>query len=370
MATALISPRRAATRQTARTGSNPWVEARQSMPAFDRAVAEATAERGALGAALRHHFSRPGKRIRAQLALVCGAALGVPRAEALGLAVACELLHDASLIHDDLQDCDATRRGQPAVWAQFGAPMAINVGDFLIARATQAASDIGASDGRGLALLRCFTARTLAVIRGQVDDNVMLGDSQLSVARYESIARAKTAPLLSLPIEGALILAGAPALFQELAREAMELLGTAYQIQDDLADLFGLKDRDEVAADLLAGRPCAPVVHFLETADPAEREAFLGFLSDGARPEEAEAWIRRLRSAPSTWATIGRARALQDVGRARLGDLPTVLAKALDFGAQLLGGPLVEIEEACAQETEIVLSRCIPPSRELAEARA
>src|SRR6056297_2071568 len=107
---------------------------------FDHALAIAVEEEGKLGEALDHHFAAAGGFGRARLALDASEALGLDRSIAISLAVACELLHNASLVHDDLQDRDELRRGQLAVWARFGEDVAISVGDFLLTRAFEVAA--------------------------------------------------------------------------------------------------------------------------------------------------------------------------------------------------------------------------------------
>ena len=323
-----------------------WLDAEEALVLFDRCLNETIAERGQLGFAVAHHFARSGKRIRARLALASAAALKVPERDALSLAVACELLHNASLVHDDLQDRDSTRRGQPAVWALLGEPMAINLGDYLLTRAIDVAASCGASGPGCAALVRCFAARTLQAIRGQVDDNTAVGDSSLSVERYESIARAKTGHLLALPVEGAMILADFAPGLRAVACEVMELLGTSFQVQDDLADLYGLKGREEAASDLRNGRLSAPVVHFLAVASEDERTRFLRFRGSGDRTSEVEYWLRRLRSSAAIEATINHARGLSQRGRTGLAELPPALAAVLDTAASRMSEPLSQIEMA------------------------
>ena len=131
-----------------------WLKADQRLAALSERIAQATHEDGLLGFSLRYHFAKPGQQLRARLALSASAALRVPAASALELAAACELLHNASLVHDDLQDRDETRRGQPAIWSLFGEDQAVNVGDYLLTRALDVVSHLDAhatwnSESRG-----------------------------------------------------------------------------------------------------------------------------------------------------------------------------------------------------------------------------
>jgi geranylgeranyl pyrophosphate synthase len=186
-----------------------------------------------VGAAL-YHIKTGGQRVRARLGLHASLALGQPTDDAVTLATACELLHNASLVHDDLQDRDSKRRGRPTVWAIYGDNIAICAGDLLLASAYRALSAY--SDCRRLPeLLMLAFDRTAAAIEGQCDDLSSLINSH-DLADYEKIATAKSGALLSLPIELALVASGRTDL-TALARSAAEAFAIAYQIVDDLADI-------------------------------------------------------------------------------------------------------------------------------------
>src|SRR5438270_6085718 len=98
-------------------------------PAIRALMDELIRESGGEGSLLRqmadYHLQTPGKRLRAILPLLIAEALGVAPERLVPFGAACEMLHNASLVHDDLQDGDSTRRGQPAVWKKFGMPQAI-----------------------------------------------------------------------------------------------------------------------------------------------------------------------------------------------------------------------------------------------------
>jgi hypothetical protein len=186
-----------------------------------------------VGAAL-YHIKTGGQRVRARLGLHASLALGQSTDDAVTLATAAELLHNASLVHDDLQDRDSTRRGRPTVWAIYGDNIAICSGDLLLASAYRALSAY--SDCRKLPeLLMLAFERTATAIEGQCDDLSSLVNSP-DLADYEKIATAKSGALLSLPIEFALVASGRTDL-TTLARSAAEAFAIAYQIVDDLADI-------------------------------------------------------------------------------------------------------------------------------------
>ncbi len=207
--------------------------ARTSLGQVERMMLELVLDgRGDAGMAAAHHLSAGGARVRARLALHAGRALGRPEAESIAIAAACELLHNASLVHDDLQDRDELRRGQEAVWRRYGDAVAICVGDLLLSAAYGALAAAGASAG---VLLAKMHRRTAEVIRGQCSDLALQGVAATTLENYERVASAKSAPLLVLPLELALTVAGRDEAVS-VATAAGSLFAVGYQIADDLDD--------------------------------------------------------------------------------------------------------------------------------------
>ena len=189
---------------------------------------------GAVHAAA-YHLGSGGQRIRARLALSAGLALGLSRQDALCIAAAAELLHNASLVHDDLQDRDELRHGQEAVWVKFGVNVAVCAGDLMLS-ATYA-SLCGISDAQSLpALYKLVHERVACAIAGQCDDLSLDTRPVSDFVAYKRVAIAKSGALLSMPLELALLVAGHSAWTQS-ARDAAEAFSVGYQIADDLADV-------------------------------------------------------------------------------------------------------------------------------------
>lgn len=188
---------------------------------------------GEAGNAAAYHLSAGGSRVRARLALHAARALALRDEDAIAIAAACELLHNASLVHDDLQDGDATRRGTDAVWRRYGDAAAICVGDLMLSAAYAALAATGPAAGRLVARMH---QRVAAVIRGQCEDIALQGGTLASLETYEAVAQAKSGPLLILPIELALALAGHDAAIADAAR-AGALFAVGYQMADDLEDV-------------------------------------------------------------------------------------------------------------------------------------
>lgn len=251
---------------------------------------------GVLGEAASHLLDGGGKRMRAALALEAAGALGVTRDAALAWAAACELVHQASLVHDDLQDGETSRRGRPPVHLRFGAPLAVGLGVHLLARATELASDVDAP-GSG-ARLPALLARRVAeagVAQAREFDPALW--ATVSPAEYEALVRAKAGALLSLAVEGPAMLAGLPDGRAAAAREAACHFGAAYQVADDLADLApaGAPAR----GDLARGGLNAVLVRYLDAAPGRARRTALAVLRrppDPGRAAALLAWRPRIQA--------------------------------------------------------------------------
>lgn len=196
--------------------------------------------------AAAYHMASGGQRIRLRLALHACVALKLGSDDALAIASCAELLHNASLIHDDLQDRDEFRRGRKSVWAAFGDDTAICSGDLLLSSAYAALATF--SQPTLLPMLFALThSRTAQAIAGQCADLAATG--LLSTAAYEDIAIAKSGALLSLPVELALVASG-NSIWQPQARLAANSFSIGYQIIDDIADIERDTNRGGPAAAL------------------------------------------------------------------------------------------------------------------------
>jgi len=191
---------------------------------------------GVLLQAIDHHLLAGGQRIRMMMALATGRALGLAPATRMSIAIACELIHNASLIHDDIQDHDRTRRKKPAVWAAFGVDVAILAGDYLLSAAY---GQLAQAHHEVPALIAHLHQTTQQLIQGQSMD--LLSEHQKpngachSLEDYRAIAVAKSGTLLALPLELSLI-AAKQQLQLPIATSAAQAFAIAYQIADDIAD--------------------------------------------------------------------------------------------------------------------------------------
>lgn len=269
-------------------------------------------ERG--GVMVQEHLATGGKRIRARLALCATAALGRPRADAVGWAAAVELLHNATLIHDDIQDGDRMRRGEPTTWVRHGAAQAINAGDLLLMLPFLALGDGSLPPHVRWQLSHALARQATQVVRGQVEDLDMLSSESFSWACYLRVVRNKTGGLFSLPVEGAALISGRTPEQAEALADAFVPLGTLFQMQDDVLDLYGDKGRELPGADLREGKVSALVVAHLsrEPSDQPWLSALLRTERDQTAQADVERAIRRFRDSGALDDTLAHIQQLAE----------------------------------------------------------
>ena len=213
-----------------------------------------------------------GKALRPALAVLSAQAAGASPELALPGAVAVELVHDFSLLHDDVMDGDTERRHRPAAWAVFGIPQALLAGDAVLTLAVQVLAD-AATPGRDTALA-ALTDAVQQLVRGQFADIELERRTDVSVETCLAMETDKTAALLACSASiGARLVDGDPVLVDALHRYGSEL-GVSFQLVDDLLGIWGRPDvtGKPVLADLLAGKRSAPVVAALRSGTPAGHE--------------------------------------------------------------------------------------------------
>lgn len=186
-----------------------------------------------------HLLSAGGKRLRPFLVLTCCELVGGDSRKAVPLAVAVELIHNFTLIHDDIMDQDDLRRGVPTVHKLYGTPMAVLAGDTLFAKAYESA--LGAAEGVSLKrLLEAFgvmTKATVQICEGQALDMAFEHRSKVTEREYLEMIEKKTATLLAAAATmGAIVGGGTPREVDRLGR-AIRASGLAFQMVDDILGL-------------------------------------------------------------------------------------------------------------------------------------
>jgi len=218
----------------------------------------------ALGELAWEHVSAGGKRLRARQALFAVSALGGQLEQGIAWGACCELLHNASLIHDDVQDGDRLRRRRPSLWARHGVAQAINPRGLGIPPSYLAIGVIPVSDAVRWQLTRTVSTAARTVVEGQAAELGLLAAPTLTWDAYAACVEGKTAALFGLPLEGAAVIAGRAADEAIALGAAFRPLGLLFQIQDDILDLFGDNGREARGSDLAqTGKVTAFVVEHL-----------------------------------------------------------------------------------------------------------
>jgi geranylgeranyl diphosphate synthase type I len=214
----------------------------------------------------------PGKLLRPQLTLLACRAVGGDVQQALPLAAAIQLIHDFSLIHDDIEDNSDTRRGRPTVWKLWGLAQGINTGDGMFAVAHLALHQLGQAGVPTevtLEVLKRFDQTILTLCEGQFLDLSFEGNLAISEADYLAMISRKTAALLAAAAGLGAIVGGADATTAKALFDYGESLGLAFQIQDDVLGIWGDPELTgkPFAADLYRRKVSLPIIHALHTAD-------------------------------------------------------------------------------------------------------
>lgn len=224
---------------------------------------------GWVDAAFEPCIAGSGKRVRPTLCLLSCEGCGGVWTEAIPAATAIELLHNFSLIHDDIEDGDELRRGRPTLWSIWGEAQAINAGDTLFALSQLALlrlADRGVAPEAIVGAVRLFNETCVALTTGQYLDIGFEQDHGVSVEEYLAMIRGKTAALLACSCDLGALVARAPVVQREHVRSFGLHLGLAFQLLDDVLGIWG----DEavtgkpVGADIARRKKTLPIIHGLE----------------------------------------------------------------------------------------------------------
>lgn len=280
---------------------NPQSRYRDALDREMRQALDKAQEPALLYGMLRYHLGwadkdfkpaniNSGKRIRPTLLLLANEAQGGAWLQALPAAAAVELLHNFTLIHDDIEDRDTVRRGRPTLWAHWGMPQAINAGDALFTLAYQALLRLGQRDvspARVVTALERFTQATLHITEGQCYDLDFEAREQVAEATYLAMIEGKTAALIGLACELGSIIAGAPSEHQRALRTFGEGLGMAFQMEDDLLGLWGNPTRTgkPVGSDLLKHKKTLPILHGIQADERLKTRLLDPSISEDDVPE-------------------------------------------------------------------------------------
>ena len=209
-----------------------------------------------------------GKRIRPLLVLLAASAAGGEWRNALPAAAAIELIHNFSLLHDDIQDNSPTRRGRPTAWTIWGVAQAINAGDGMFVLANMAMNDLDQTQPAEVVLQgeHIFQNACLSLTRGQHLDIDYETRENVSVGDYWTMVSGKTATLIAASMELGALCGGADADLRLVYRDFGNYLGLAFQVQDDILGIWGDEavTGKSAASDLIERKKSLPVLFGLE----------------------------------------------------------------------------------------------------------
>lgn len=216
---------------------------------------------------------KSGKKIRPVLCLLICQAAGGQWEQALPAAAAIEILHNFSLVHDDIEDISPTRRGRETVWKIWGQPLAINTGDAMFALAHLALSRLlerGVEPSRVVQALRRFDEVCVQLTQGQHADMSFETRSDVGVEEYIEMITGKTAVLVSLCAELGALIAGCNA---ETVRHYATFgrnIGLAFQVIDDILGIWGDEalTGKSASTDITTKKKTLPVLYGLEQSEP------------------------------------------------------------------------------------------------------
>ncbi|MBU6294472.1 MAG: polyprenyl synthetase family protein [Planctomycetes bacterium] len=219
-----------------------------------------------------------GKRFRPLLALLVARTSGPVKSAHIDLAAAIELMHTASLVHDDILDNADTRRHVPAIHSRWGHQAAVLLGDYLFSHAFELTASVG--DAR---LNREVAMTARKVCQGEIHQSLEAGNWNISEAAYQDMIEGKTAEMIAASARLAAMICGrteAECLwFDSYGRN----LGMAFQIADDLIDLEGQEGRagKSLGTDLDQGKATLPLIHALTNSKGTDREELVRILGSG-----------------------------------------------------------------------------------------
>lgn len=258
-----------------------WLEALGTRwwPSVDETLRAHVASDGVLESMLLEAWSAGGKRLRALLPIALAEALGEDARVVLGFAAACELIHNGTLVHDDLQDGDRLRRGKPAIWVTHGAAQAINTGSAMYVRGLQLVASGGAPADRVARAQGRLMQGLWDVIDGQAREFVVADREAPTWSAWHAIVERKTGALFAATLAGCAELLGCAPEVVEALHEAALAAGVVFQMQDDLLDLVADKGRERRGTDLAEGKVSAVVLAALDRLDAANGDRLRAILA-------------------------------------------------------------------------------------------
>lgn len=221
-----------------------------------------------VGSVSQYIIAAGGKRLRPALLLLCCGALDFKGEQRFNMAAVVEFIHTATLLHDDVVDDSALRRGNPTANAKFGNPASVLVGDFLYSRAFQMMVDAGS-----MRIMQILADATNVIAEGEVMQLMNMHNAELDEAGYLQVIRSKTAKLFEASARVGAILSSSNPEMENACAEYGQALGTAFQVIDDVLDYAGDASvmGKNLGDDLREGKATLPLIAAMQRGSAEER---------------------------------------------------------------------------------------------------
>ncbi|WP_374962502.1 polyprenyl synthetase family protein [Spongiibacter tropicus] len=258
-----------------------------------------------------------GKRLRPLLSLLSAGSLGEIRHDHIRLAAVIEFIHTATLLHDDVVDLSALRRGRPTANAEFGNAPSVLVGDFLYSRAFQVLVAIG-----NMPLMALLSDTTNTVAEGEVLQLSRAGNADTDEATYFQVIHSKTAVLFAAACAGSALLSDSDEQRQALYDYGLNL-GIAFQVVDDILDYEGdpSETGKNVGDDLAEGKPTLPLIYVLNNGSAEQRKLVENAISNKSA-EQLNDIVALVQGSGALDYCRERARHYSDLAKTALSKLP------------------------------------------------
>ncbi len=255
----------------------------------------------------------PGKMMRPVGVLLATELLGGRAESAVPAAAAIELVHNFSLLHDDVEDASEFRRGRKNLWTFAGAAQAINTGDgmFVVARLAQyGLADAGVPPDRALAVMREVDDACIRLVYGQYMDISFETRQDVTLPEYVEMAGGKTAAMFAAPFAVGAAIAGAPPEVVDAMREYGRHVGLAFQMVDDILGIWGdpAVTGKPVGDDLLSRKMTYPVISALAAQDEAGESFRRAYAVEPGVGDRIDTMARWIETTGARSATEARAR--------------------------------------------------------------
>ncbi len=267
-----------------------------------------------------HILTRRGKRLRPAFVFLSSGQMQADPLRAMKAALAVELIHTATLLHDDVIDVSSTRRGQATVNSKWNNLVSVLMGDYLFSKAFTLLVETESAD-----LTAAFSRATERVSVGQLVEIQHINNLKITEADYLALIADKTASLFAVSCEAGAILSERPTVERERIRSFGEKVGIAFQITDDLLDIVGEEEMTgkTVGNDLREGKVTLPLIYTLQNGNSARRDEIVEILGRQPQNGRIERVALLVQEAGGVDYAQEKAIRMGEQAFELLGDLPT-----------------------------------------------